>query len=220
MKSYKQFAVLGLGIFGSTIAKTLSEYGHDVIAIDKDPKCVERLTNVVAHPIVADVSDINQLKEAGLMDCDVVIVSISSNLEASILAVINAKELGIKTIMAKAKNKQNMRILKNLGVDRVVRPEKDMGYRFAKSILFKDVLDMFAIDNQYAVVEMNAPSNWWNKSLIELDLRRKKGINIIGIRPSSEEKLDMSFDPNYVIQKGNQILLVTTNETIDELEDL
>ena len=137
MKKYKdrQYAVLGLGIFGSTVAKTLSKFNCEVIAVDTDIKCVDRMADIVTQAIQCDITDINQLRAAGIQDCDIAIVSMGSHLEESVMAIINLKELGVPYIVAKAKNKRYMQIFKELGANKVVRPEKEMGVRrFPKNI--------------------------------------------------------------------------------------
>lgn len=135
MSEMKQYVILGLGIFGSTIAKTLSQYNHEVIAIDKDLACVDRVSDFVTQAIQADFTDIDQLRAIGIQDCDAAVVATGSHLEESIMGVMNLRELGIPFIMAKAKNKKYMQILQKIGADYVVRPEKEMGERVAKKLV-------------------------------------------------------------------------------------
>ena len=119
MKKYtdRQYAVLGLGIFGSTVAKTLSRYNCDVIAVDSDIKCVNRMADIVTQAMQCDITDIDQLRAAGIQDCDVAIVSMGNHLEESVMGIINLKELGIPYIVAKAKNKRYMQIFLELGAN-------------------------------------------------------------------------------------------------------
>ena len=173
MKKYKdrQYAVLGLGIFGSTVAKTLSKFNCEVIAVDTDIKCVDRMADIVTQAIQCDITDINQLRAAGIQDCDIAIVSMGSHFEESVMAIINLKELGVPYIVAKAKNKRYMQIFKELGANKVVRPEKEMGEMVAKSVLGKNIVDIVDLDHEYSVVEIPTPGAWVGKTLIELDLR-------------------------------------------------
>ena len=133
--SNRQYVVLGLGIFGSTVAKTLSSYNCEVIALDNDEKCVDRMADIVTQSMMCDITDINQLREAGVQDCDIAIVSMGSHLEESVMGIINLKELGVPYIVAKAKNKRYMQIFTELGANKVVRPEKEMGEQVAKGVL-------------------------------------------------------------------------------------
>ncbi len=182
----KQYAVLGLGIFGSALAKTLSEYDVDLIVADSDLKCVDRMKNFTDQQNVIDITDKEALREIGVGDCDVAVVAVGSNLEAAILAVMHCKELGVPKVVAKARNKRNREILLKIGADFVVRPEKDMGTRIAKRLLTKDIVEIIEVDAKNSIVEMHAPKEWVNRSLIEIDARAKFGINIIGVRRNGE----------------------------------
>ncbi|HCY06979.1 MAG TPA: potassium transporter Trk [Erysipelotrichaceae bacterium] len=215
----KSFAVLGLGVFGSTIAKRLSSYDYDVIAIDSDMSCIDRLSDFVSIAIQADITDINQLKSAGVSDVDCAIVATGSHLENSIIAVMNLKELGTPYIVAKAKNKRYMKILEKIGADRVILPEKEMGERVAKQLVSSNIIDLIDIDDEYSVIEIVAPKYWINKSLIDLNLRSKYGINILGVRKSPSTRLSISPSANYIIE-ANDILLVIAEKNKFELLDI
>lgn len=216
--SDKQYAVLGLGIFGSTVASTLSRGGKEVLAVDKDISCVERIADKVTKAVQADTTDIDQLKALGLQDFDVVVVAIGGQLEASILTVMNVKELGVKYILAKAKNKQFMQILEKVGADKVVRPEKDMGTKIAKALLRNNIIDLVEIDGGYSVVEMQVPSMWIGKTIKSLNVRAVYDFNIIGIRKQGSEKLKMSIDPEAVIEAGDHFLMVANTENIEHFD--
>jgi len=214
----KQYAVLGLGIFGSTVATTLSKGGKEVLAIDRDLSCVERIADKVTKAVQADTTDIEQLRALGIQDFDVAIVAIGDQLESSILTVMNVKELGVKYILAKAKNKQFMQILEKVGADKVVRPEKDMGIKIAKSMLRNNIVDLVELEGGYSVVEMMAPSLWIGKTVKSLNVRAVYDFNIIGIRKLGEEKLKMSIDPDAVIEEGDHFLLVANTKNIEHFD--
>lgn len=216
----KTYAVLGLGIFGSTIAKTLSEFNCDVIALDKDISCVDRVSEFVTQGVLADFTDIEQLRAIGVGDVDVAIVATGSRLEESIMAIMNLRELGVPFILAKAKNKTYMEILKKIGADKVVRPEKEMGDRVAKQLLSRNVIDMIDIDDEYSVVEMKVPSKWVGKSLKDLDLRASYGINVLGIRKSAQAKLSISPSADYVIETTDQLLVIADTDVFEKYEYL
>lgn len=222
MKKYqnRQYAVLGLGIFGSTVAKTLSRYNAEVIAVDIDPKCVNRMADVVTQAMQCDITDIDQLRAAGIQDCDVAIVSMGNHLEQSVMAIINLKELGIPYIVAKAKNKRYMQIFSKIGANKVVRPEKEMGEQVAKGILGKNIIDIIDLDSEYSVVEIPTPKDWVGKSLIELNVRRRYGINVIGIRNHVTGDLNVCPDPECKIEHDDHIVLIADGDTINKFDNM
>ncbi len=209
----KTYLVLGLGIFGSSAAKELSKYGQDVIAIDRDMTCVERVQEFVSHAVCCDFTDIDELKSAGVAEANAAIIATGSHLEESILAIMNLKQLGIPFVLAKAKNKKYGEIMKKIGADKVVLPEKEAGVRMAKTLLAWNVIDLMDIDNDYSIMEIKIPSSWTGKSLIELDLRNKLGMNVLGIREGESHNLGINPDPNYRF-KANDAVLVIAEKTI------
>lgn len=216
----RQYAVLGLGIFGSTVAKTLSKYNAEVIAVDIDQKCVNRMADVVTQAMMCDITDIDQLRAAGIQDCDVAVVSMGNHLEQSVMAIINLKELGIPYIVAKAKNKRYMQIFSKIGANKVVRPEKEMGEQVAKGILGKNIIDIIDLDSEYSVVEIPAPKEWTNKTLIDLNLRRKYGINVIGIRNHITGDLNVCPEPECAIEKDDHIVLIADGDAINKFDNM
>jgi trk system potassium uptake protein TrkA len=214
----KSFAILGLGIFGSTMAKTLSEYGYEVIGIDQDSTNVDRVSDFVTQAVQADFTDIDQLRSIGVQDVDVAVIATGSKLEASVMAVLHLKELGVPFILAKAKNKVYMQILLKVGADRVVRPEKEMGERVAKSLMSQNIIDMVDIDDDYSMMELTAPKDWVGKKLITLDLRAKFGVNVLGVRATENAKLDFSINANYIIHEEDTLLVIVENNKFEELE--
>ncbi len=216
----KQYAVLGLGIFGSTVAKTLSQYDCEVLALDKDLKCVNRMADVVTQALQCDITDIEQLRTSGVSECDVAIVGMGNHLEESVLAIINLKELGDPYVVAKAKNKRYMQIFMNVGADRIVRPEKEMGKQIAKSLLSNNIVEMLDIDNEYSVVEIEAPFSWVGKSLKDLDVRKRYGINVLGIRQPQDKKLSLNPSPEYMIDACDHLVVVADSKTFSHLDEL
>lgn len=216
----RQYAVLGLGIFGSTVAKTLSKYNCEVIAVDKDPKCVDRMADVVTQAVVCDITDVEQLRAAGIQDCDVAVVSMGNHLEESVMGIINLKELKVGYIVAKAKNKRYMQIFAELGANKVVRPEKEMGEQVAKGVLGKNIIDIVDLDNDYSIIEIPTPKQWIGKSLIELDLRRKFGINVVGIKGYLEEHMNVCPDAEYKIEAQDHLVVISDVNALDKFDFL
>ncbi len=214
----KTYAILGLGIFGSTISKTLSDYNYEVIAVDSDITCVDRVAEYVTNAVQADITDIEQLRAIGIQDCDVAVVATGSHLEDSIMAIMNLKELGVPYILAKAKNKKYMQIFEKIGADRVIRPEKEMGERIAKQLVSKNIVDLIDIDSEYSVVEIIAPEIWVGKPLKDLNLRAKYGINILGIRKKPKEHLSISPNADYVIELDDRLLVIADNTVFKKFD--
>jgi len=219
MKNNRQYVVLGLGIFGSTVSKTLSKYNCEVIAIDKDFECVQRVADTVSVAIQGDITDINVLKNANVGECDVAIVATGSHLEESILCVMHLKELGVPYVIAKAKNKSYKQILEKVGVDRVIRPEKEMGVQTAKMLLNKHILDTVDIDEEYSIVEVKVPRKWIGKTLVELDVRNKFKVNVLGIR-HVDHRLDVTPSATYVLKENDHLLIITEANKFNKLEFL
>lgn len=216
----KLIGILGLGIFGSTIAKTLSEFGSDVIAVDKYEENVNRIEPYIAKGVVGDFTDIELLRTIGLEDCDIVVIATGTYLEASVLGVLNCKKLGIKHIIAKAKNKNYREVLEEIGSTIVVQPEKESGVRVAKNLLRTNIEDIVRLDDSTSVVEFYPPERWIGKSLIQLDLRRKYDINIIGMRRNKLGKLLVSFDPNEPIAKDFVLVGITESDKFEQVDYL
>ena len=167
MKENKTFAVLGLGRFGSSVASQLSEFGYEVIAVDCDLMTVEKMSEQVTQAVRADFTEIDQLRQIGIEECDAAVVAAGSRLEESVLAVMNCKELGIPYVLAKAKNKKYSEILLKIGADRVVIPEKESGERAARQLVSLNIVDLIDLDDEYSIIELKCPLKWTKKSLRE-----------------------------------------------------
>lgn len=214
----KIVAVLGLGIFGSSICKTLAEFDTEVIAIDLDIENVNRVEPFVTQGAVADITNIEQLRNLGLEHADIGIVATGSNLESTILAALHLKELGVPKVIVKAKNKTYLNILEKLGVDQIVRPEKEMGEKMARELMRNVIIDTIYLDDQYSVVEFYTPKSWVNKTLIQLNVRQEFGINIIGIREHVSDKMTVNFSPNEPLKDHQIIVAIAENEEFEKLD--
>ena len=194
-------------MFGSTVATTLAQYNCEVIAIDIDESCVERIADEVTKAVVADTTDIEQLRALGLDDIDVAIIAIGTHLEESVLTTMNVKDLGVPYVIAKAKNKQFSKILEKVGADRVIRAEKDMGIKVAKSLLRKNIVDLVELDKDYSFVEINAPVEWIGKSVQDLDIRKAFHMNVIGVKDSTDN-MTLNIGANYIVKNGDRFLVI------------
>lgn len=216
----KQFVVLGLGIFGSTLVKTLSQFGREVIAIDKDSENVQRVSEFATKAVIGDVTDIQFLTDLGLDDIDVGIVAIGDHLEDSILATMNLKELGVPYVIVKAKNKRFKVVLERIGADHVVRPEKEMGEKIARTLLRKNIKDLIELDEENCIVEMKVPQSWIGKSLSQLDLRKLYSINVLGKRDPKTHKLEVPVDPSAPIEINDTFLVLGQTDKIEKYDYL
>ena len=216
----KQFVVLGLGIFGSTLVKTLSQFGREVIAIDKDSENVQRVSEFATKAVIGDVTDIQFLTDLGLDDIDVGIVAIGDRLEDSILATMNLKELGVPYVIVKAKNKRFKVVLERIGADHVVRPEKEMGEKIARTLLQKNIKDLIELDEENCIVEMKVPQSWIGKSLSQLDLRKLYSINVLGKRDPKTHKLEVPVDPSAPIEMNDTFLVLGQTDKIEKYDYL
>lgn len=220
MKKVEQVAILGLGVFGSELAETLSQYGVEVLAADIDSACVERVAQSVTKAAVADITDKDQLLELGVNEFDVVIVAASEHFEESVLCTMILKEFGVPYIIAKARNKRKSMILEKVGANKVINSEKDMAHRVAKSLTRRSIVDLVELDAEYSIVEIRAPHEWYHKSLRDLNVRSAFGMNIIGVKPNGSAKMSMDFDASYVVNETDHFLVVAKTEAIEKWDYL
>lgn len=178
----KSYVVIGLGRFGAEVAKRLCTLGCEVLAMDSQSELVQRISNEVTHAVVGDAQDKEVLRALGVRNFDCGIVAIGDSLGDSVLATMNLKELGVPYIVCKAHDETHREVLLKLGADRVVIPEKENASRLARSLSSPNVLDYIELSNDYGIIEVPAPKNWFGKTLKELDVRAKLGLNIIAIK--------------------------------------
>jgi trk system potassium uptake protein TrkA len=178
----RTYAVIGLGRFGSAIATTLVELGQDVIGIDSDEERVRQLADVLTQAVQLEATDIRALREVGVQDVDCAVISIGENIEASLLVVMQVKELGVERVVAKAVTSLHGRILEKLGVTRVIFPEREMAIRVAHSLAVPNVLDYIELSKDFSIVEVPAPSLFIGRTLKELELRPRYGLTLIAIK--------------------------------------
>jgi trk system potassium uptake protein TrkA len=214
----KQFAVIGIGRFGFSIAKKLFEAGQEVLAVDVDEELIEESKTFVTHAVIADSTEEESLKSIGIRNFDSVIVAIGNDIQSSILTVLLLKELGVKHVIAKALNKLHGKVLTKVGADLVVFPERDMGERVAHLLLAPNVLNFIELSQDYSVEEIKIPDSMTNKTLRELDLRAKFNISVIAIR--SDNKVIISPSPDEVIDMGDVLIVLGNNKDLAKFVNL
>lgn len=214
----KQFVVIGCGRFGSSVAKTLCNLGYDVLVVDKDPEKVQELAEFVTHSVQADAVDENALRTIGIRNFDVAVVTIGSNIQASIMGTLIAKELGVKKVIAKAQNELHGKVLYKIGADKVIFPERDMGVRVAHNLVSSNILDVIEFAPDYSIIEVAALEEWEDKTLKELRLPNKYGISVMAIK--SGDNINISPYADDVIKSGDTIVVIGHNDSLKQLEDM
>ncbi|EOR26781.1 MULTISPECIES: TrkA family potassium uptake protein [Clostridium] len=214
----KQFVIIGLGRFGSSIAKTLYSLGSDVLAIDKDEEIVQEIADSVTHAVQLDATDENALKSLGISNFDVAVVTIGDDIQSSIMVTLLVKELGVKYIVAKGHNDFHAKVLYKIGADRVILPEKDMGVRVAHNLVSNNILDYIELSEDYSVMEIQVLEEWSGKTLNELKLRSKYGINVIAIKRGQE--INLSPSAGDIIKNTDAIVAIGVAEDLNRLEGM
>lgn len=219
----KQFAVIGLGRFGSSVAIALAESGSEVIAIDNDDEKVKNISDLVTYALVLDAIDEKALRSAGVQNVDVAIVSIGENIEANILVVMLLKELKIKTIIAKAVTSLHGKVLEHLAVDKIIFPERDMAIRVAHGLVRPGIVDLLELSPEYSIIEMPAPAVFIGKSLQENQMRLKYGVNLIAIKRMKSDKgvqhetWNVNPLPTDIINEGDLLVTIGLNKDLERL---
>lgn len=212
----RQFVVIGCGRFGESVAKTLYKLGYDVLAVDKDINIIQEISEYVTHAIQADAEDENALRALGIRNFDVAVITIGSNIQASIMATLIVKELGVKTVIAKAQSEIHGKVLYKIGADKVVFPERDMGVRVAHNIISSNILDVIELMPDYSIIEVVALNEWENKALFELKLPNKMGVSVMAIKTG--DKINISPYADDIIKAGDVVVLLGHNDNLRKIE--
>lgn len=212
----KSFAVIGLGRFGTAVSKVLSELGNEVLAIDKDPEVIKGIASEVTYAVEADVMDETVLKDLGLSNMDAVVVSIGSDLQASIMATLLSKELGVKRVIAKAQTELHAKVLKKIGADRIIFPERDMGSRVAHNLTSRNILDYIELSPEFSILEVEALQSWVGKTLKDIRLRNRYGVNVIAIK--GEKHINISPGSDDTIDPGDIVIIIGSAADVKKVE--
>lgn len=218
MASNKQFVVIGLGRFGESVAKTLYSLGHDVLVIDMDEDSIQEISDSVTHAVQMDATDESALKTLGLRNFDVAVVTTGSNIQASVMATLLVKELGVKYIIAKGQSDLHAKVLYKIGADRVILPEKDMGVKVAHNLVSSSILDFIELSPDYSIMELRVLNKWSGKTLKELKLRSSYGINIMAIKRGDD--IDISPKAEDILLKDDIIVAIGSTSELSDLDDI
>lgn len=214
----KNFAVIGLGRFGSIVATALCKLGHEVLAVDMNESCVRAVMNDVTHAVQANTTDEQALARLGIRNFDCVIISIGNDIRASILTTVLCKDLGAQYVIAKASDALHAKLLYKTGADKVVQPERDSGVRLARSLNSESIIDYLELSDEYSINEIRVPARWKGHSLAELDVRTKYGVSVIAIRRN--ETIMVTIDPHLPLQGDDILIVVGSNIQLDKVDKL
>ena len=225
----RQFAIIGMGRFGSSIAKTLSEKGQEVLGVDIDEERVQDMSEVITHVVCIDATDEKALRAVGIGNMDVAVVGIGGSLEASILVTLMLKEIGIKEIICKAVTVEHGKVLEKVGASKVIFPERDMGTRLANSLISPTIIEHIELSADCSIVEAVPPANFVGKTLGEIDIRAKYGVNVIAIKrkvpvvtkdgkKTFQQRIDVAPKADDTIYKEDILVVLGENKNIEKLK--
>lgn len=215
MNNKKNYAVFGLGRYGSAVAKELCANGAEVLAVDINGELVNNAAEDIPYCKCADVTDAETIRQLGIPNFDVVIISMATNLEASVMATMLCKEAGVESVIAKCSSEMNCRILKKVGADRVIFPEKESGIRLAKDLISSGFVDILDLSDDASMVELEIKNEWINKSLKELNLRKKYSINIVAV--IENDRIDVNIDPEKPLRKEMSLIVIADKAGLAKL---
>ena len=216
----RTIGILGLGIFGQSVLKTLQDQDVDIIAIDDHADVINQYESMITTGIVGDITDLDLLDAADIGNCDTVVIATGENLESSVLAVMHCKALGVEHVIAKVKNEVTKEVLEKIGADLVILPEVEAGMSLAKMILFQHGIEVFQLDDEVVVVEFTVPASWVGKSIRDLEIRDQYQLNIIGYRDGEDQPLRSQLGPDFVWPAEVRVMAVTDNQYLDRIQDL
>lgn len=212
----KQYAVFGLGSFGESVAVTLQNLGCEVVVVDNRMERIQEISEHVSYAIQADMQDPEVIRSLGARNLDGVIIAVSEDMEASVMATIISKELGVPYVLAKGRNEIHAKILRKIGADAVVFPERETGERIAKNLVSTNFADWIALSPEYSMIEIAVPKAWVGKSLSELDVRRSHDVSVVGI--AYGDKVEVNPDPQKPLEADKIVILVGNNKSLEELQ--
>ena len=210
----KQYAVFGLGSFGESVAVALQELGCEVVVVDNHMERIEDISPYVSYAVQADIEDPEVIRSLGARNLDGVVVAVADDMEASIMATLVSKEIGVPYVLAKAKNELHAKVLKKIGADSIIFPEKEIGQSVARNLVSGEFVDWISLSPDYSITEIQVPEKWIGKSLSEIDVRRTKDVNVVGVRIG--EKIQVTIDPEEPLQKEMMLIMIGSNEALEK----
>ena len=211
----KSFVVIGLGKFGTRMAKRLYEMGCDVLVVDMDNEKVQQIADFVTQAVTGDARDKDVLRALGVRNCECAIVAMASDVGTSVFVTMILKELEVPYVVAKAQGTMHQRILEKLGADTVVIPEREMADRLVHKLVEPNILDFIDLSEEYSLVEEQAPASWFNKSIRDLSVRARLGINIIAVK--NGKSIIVAPGADYIVREGDILVIVGKNDALAKL---
>ena len=211
----KSYVVFGLGSFGYRVAETLAVCGYEVMVVDKGSDPIQSISPKVTYAVKADVTDTGTLEALDISQFDVAVVAFTQDMNASIMATLYAKECRIPKVVAKAVTALHATVLRKVGADEVVFPERDMGVRVAQNLVAGGMVDFLELSDEYRLTEIPVPSRWAGHSLNSLDVRRKYNLNVIAVKDG--EEVSMNIDPQQKLEGHQSLVVMGDNESLDRL---
>lgn len=213
----KQIAIIGLGKFGMSVAKFLSKYDYDELAIDDSESLIEEVVPYVTRAIRLNAIDSEALKAVGIKNFDIAVIGIGDNIEASLMIALTLKELGIPNIIAKARDEKHAKLLEMIGVNKIVQPEIDSAMRLVNSLTTTYIKDKMELSKEYSMIEIETPKIWIGKTFSELALRQKHSINVVCVKRNG----DVIFPTaNYKLEENDLLLVMASNKELSVLDSL
>ena len=214
----KSYMVIGLGRFGSEVARKLGEQGCEVLAMDVNSDLVQHISSEVTHAVVGDARDKSVLKALGAGSFDCAVVAIGDSLSDSVLATLNLKELGVPKVICKAHDETHKQVLLKLGADQIVIPEQEQAYRLARSLSSRNVLDYIELAEDYGIIDLPVPTGWVGKNLRDLNVRAKLGVNILAVK--KEQKIRLSPAADYAFEQGDVVVILGDTAALKAVQKL
>lgn len=215
----KQFAVIGLGNFGFYLATRLFQKGHEVLGIDKNARQVQEIRDQISQAIIADATDPQALRDLELEKMDTVVIGIGSILNNSILATLNVKDLGVRRVVAKAVSEAHGRILQKIGADEIYFPEKDLAFSVAQKLDNPNVLDYLAFMEGFSIAQLAPPGDFIGKTLMELDLINRYGVQVIAVKEMVPENVVMIPTGRFLVRESDLMIVIGPDKALSELQE-
>ncbi|AXY25382.1 potassium transporter [Suicoccus acidiformans] len=212
----QKFAILGLGIFGTQLARTLVENGCEVIAVDGEMDNIEGIADDVHLAVQGDFTRLDVLVEAGVAECDIAIVTAGEKLETSVLSIMNLQELGVKKIIAKTRSLAYKEVLERVGATRVIIPELDVARIYGNQMTNPNLHNILRLDEEYNFIEFQPIQKWVGRTIDQLDFRQRYGVNIIAFKASEDARLSIHVNPNHRLEAGNILFGLTDNDRFEQ----
>lgn len=215
MSMQKSYAVFGLGRYGVAVAQGLAASGADVMALDRNQNLVNSVATTIPVVKCADITDPEVFDLLGIGNMDVVIVAMGSHLEASVMAVMLCKEAGVPTVIAKCANETHGKVLEKVGADQTIIPEQESGFRLAQNLLSSGFVDVVELTDEVSMIELAVRPEWVGKSLMDLNLRKKYGINVVALRKG--EDITVTVDPVALLESGQRLVVIAETAKLRKL---